>query len=93
MKYIVKISGKFKKNYKLAKKRGLDVNLLKDIISKLSNRIPLDERHKDHMLKGKWEGFRECHIQPDWPLIYLVEDDILTLTLIDTGTHADLFKM
>ena len=69
--------------------RGLDVNLLKDIILKLGNGIPLDEKYKDHALKGDWDGFRECHIQPDWLLIYLVEDDILTLTLVDTGTHAD----
>jgi len=71
----------------------LDVNLLKDIILKLGNGIPLDEKYKDHELKGDWDGFRECHIQPDWLLIYLVEDDILTLTLVDTGSHADLFKM
>lgn len=66
--------------------------MLKDIILKLGNGIPLDEKYKDHELKGDWDGFRECHIQPDWLLIYLVEDDILTLTLVDTGTHADLFK-
>lgn len=93
MKYTIKIGGKFKKNYKLAQKRGLNTELLKDIISKLSNGEPLDVKNKDHALKGKWEGFRECHIQSDWLLIYLVEDAILTLTLIDTGTHADLFKM
>ncbi len=93
MKYTIKIGRKFKKNYKLAQKRGLNTELLKDIISKLSNGEPLDVKNRDHALKGKWEGFRECHIQPDWLLIYLVEDDILTLTLIDTGTHADLFKM
>lgn len=90
MKYTIKIGGRFKKNYKLAQKRGLDISLLKDIIFKLSNGIPLDKRNKDHALKGKWQGFRECHIQPDWLLIYLVEDDILTLTLVDTGTHTDL---
>lgn len=93
MKYTIKRSGKFKKNYKLAQKRGLDVNLLKDIILKLGNGIQLEEKYKDHALKGDWDGFRECHIQPDWLLIYLIENDILTLTLIDTGTHTDLFKM
>lgn len=71
MKYTIKIGGRFKKNYKLAQKRGLDISLLKDIIFKLSNGIPLDKRNKDHALKGKWQGFRECHIQPDWLLIYL----------------------
>lgn len=91
MKYTIKRTGKFKKNYKLAQKRGLDSSLLKEIILKLRDGIPLEAKHKDHALKGKWDGFRECHIQPDWLLIYLVEDDILTLTLVDTGTHADLF--
>lgn len=92
MKYTIKRSGKFKKSYKLAQKRGLDIALLKDVIHKLGNGIALDKKYKDHALKGKWTGFRECHIQPDWLLVYLVEDDILTLTLIDTGTHADLFQ-
>lgn len=93
MKYTVKQSGKFKKSYKLAKKRGLDISILKDVVTKLSNGMQLDEKYKDHALKGNWDGFRECHLQPNWLLIYLIEDDILTLTLIDTGTHADLFKM
>lgn len=54
--------------------------------------IPLEAKYEDHPLKGEWTGFRECHIQPDWLLIYLIEDDVLTLTLVDTGTHADLFQ-
>lgn len=82
MKYTVKYSGKFKKNYKLAQKRGLDVKLLKDIILKLGNGILLDKKYQNHALKGNWDGFRECHIQSDWLLIYLVQDDILTLTLL-----------
>ena len=93
MKYTIKIGRKFKKYYKLAQKRGLNTELLKDIIFKLSNGEPLDVKNRDYALKGKWEGFRECHIQSDWLLFYLMEDDILTLTLIDTGTHADLFKI
>lgn len=93
MKYTVKQSGKFKKSYKLAKKRGLNISILKDVVTKLANGIQLDEKYKDHALKGNLDGFRECHLQPDWLLIYLVEDEILTLTLVDTGTHADLFKM
>lgn len=93
MIYEVKWSGKFKKGYKLAKKRGLDISLLEEIIDKLRRGIPLEEKHRDHELKGKHKGFRECHIQPDWLLIYLLENDVLTLTLVDTGTHADLFDM
>lgn len=93
MKYTVKLSGKFKKSYKLAQKRGLDVTLLKNIVKQLGDGIPLEPKYKDHDLRGKYQGYRECHIQPDWLLIYLIEEDILTLTLIDTGTHSDLFKM
>ena len=92
MKYNIKRSGRFNKDYKLSKKRGLDITLLKDVIYKLGNGVQLDKKHKDHALKGKWNGFRECHIQPDWILVYLVEDDILTLTLTGMGTHSDLFQ-
>lgn len=91
MKYELVLTGKFKKGLKLAKKRGLNISLLEDIVEKLLHKIPLDVKNKDHALLGKYKGYRECHIQPDWLLIYLIEDDILTLTLIDTGTHADLF--
>ena len=93
MKYDLVLTGKFKKGLKLAKKRGLDIKLLEDIVDKLQNGIPLEEKHRDHELKGKFKCFRECHIQPDWLLMYLIEDDVLTLTLVDTGTHSDMFKM
>ena len=93
MIYEVKWSAEFKKSYKLAQKRGLDTKLLEGIVDKLRHGIPLEEKYHDHELKGKYKGFRECHIQPDWLLMYLKEDDILVLTLVDTGTHADLFDM
>lgn len=93
MKYDLILTGKFKKGLKLAKKRGLNISLLKEIVNTLQQGLPLDEKFRDHELKGKYKGFRECHIQPDWLLIYLIEDNVLTLTLVDTGTHADLFKM
>ena len=93
MKYSLVLSGKFKKSLKLARKRGLDIDLLDTVVDKLLNGIPLENKYKDHSLGGKYKDFRECHIQPDWLLIYLIEDDILTLTLVDTGTHSDLFKM
>lgn len=93
MELTVKYSSRFKKGLKLAYKRGLDISLLENIVNNLKSRTPLDAKHKDHSLSGKFRGYRECHIQPDWLLIYLIEDDILTLTLIDTGTHADLFNM
>ena len=93
MKYELVLTGKFKKGLKLARKRGLNLKLLDNIVEKLLNGIPLEEKYHDHELKGKFKGFRECHIQPDWLLIYLLENDILTLTLVDTGTHSDLFDM
>lgn len=65
MKYELVLSGKFKKSYKLAKKRGLNIKLLDDVVDKLLNGIALDEKHHDHSLKGNYKGFRECHIQPD----------------------------
>lgn len=87
----VKFTSKFKKDYKLIKKRSMNTNLLKEIVGKLANNIPLEEKYKDHELTGNYKGFRECHIEPDWLLIYLVEDNKLILTLSRTGTHSDLF--
>lgn len=91
MRYKLVLTGKFKKSLKLARKRGLDLGLMDDVVEKLLSGIPLEEKYRDHELKGNYKGFRECHIQPDWLLVYLVENDILTLTLVDTGTHADPF--
>lgn len=93
MIYQLVLTGKFKKGLKRAKKRGLDMTLMDSIVEKLIHGLTLDEKYRDHDLKGRYTGFRECHIQPDWLLIYLVEDDILTLTLVDTGTHSDLFDV
>lgn len=93
MQYELILTGKFKKSLKLAKKRGLDLKLLDKVITMLQNDIPLEEKYRDYELKGKYQGFRECHIQPDWVLIYLKENDVLTLTLVDAGTHADLFNL
>ena len=67
------------------------IELLDEIISKLANGEALAEKHRDHNLTGNWSGFRECHILPDWLLIYRVENDVLVLTLTRTGTHSDLF--
>ena len=92
MKYSLVLSGRFKRSLRLARKRGLNIDLLDSVVEKLLQGVPLEEKYRDYALVGKYQGFRECHIQPDWLLIYLIEDDILTLTLVDTGTHADLFK-
>lgn len=94
----VKWTNKFKKKYKLAVKRGLDVSILKDVVGKLQNDIPLEPKFKDHNLVGELKDFRECHLTPDWLLVYLKSDEDksgakkLVLTLVDTGTHSDLFK-
>ena len=73
MKYELVLTGRFKKGLKLAKKRGLDLSLLADIVEKLLHKIPLEIKNKDHALSGNYKGYRECHIQPDWLLIYLIE--------------------
>ena len=76
----------FKKDYKRAMKRHLKIELLDDIIRALSRGEELPERNRDHALTGDWVGHRECHIQPDWLLIYRIEDNVLVLTLARTGT-------
>ncbi|MFC0266123.1 type II toxin-antitoxin system YafQ family toxin [Alloscardovia macacae] len=93
MRYKVKFSSTFKKSYKRIKRRGLDVELLDTIIGKLAAGEALDARYRDHALGGNFAGFRECHVRPNWLLMYYIEDDILTLTCVDTGSHSDLFKM
>lgn len=93
MTYELILTGKFKKSLKRARKRGLDISLLEEVVDKLQNDIKLEEKYRDHDLKGNFKGFRECHIQPNWLLLYLKEDDVLTLTLVDTGSHADLLNM
>ena len=92
-KYENKNTTQFKKDYKLAKRRGLDINLLKGIITKLANGEVLAPKHKDHPRSGDWVGHRECHIQPDWLLVYRYDNDVLVLTLSRTGTHSDLFGL
>ena len=78
-KYTVKPTSQFKKDYKLAMKRGLDISLLEDIIAKLALGESLPEKNRDHALSGNWNGYRECHILPDWLLIYKLEDNVLIL--------------
>ncbi|NLK65486.1 MAG: type II toxin-antitoxin system YafQ family toxin [Tissierellia bacterium] len=87
----VRYSSQFKKDYKLIKKRGYDINLFENVLKLLVQNKPLPEVYLDHQLIGNYKGYRECHITPDWLLIYKVEKDILTLSLTRTGTHNDLF--
>ena len=87
----VRYSSQFKRDFKLIKKRGYDISLFEDVLKLLVHNKPLPEKYLDHQLIGNYKGYRECHITPDWLLIYKVEKDILTLSLTRTGTHSDLF--
>lgn len=90
--YDVEMTSVFKKELKKAKKRGLDLQLLNEIVTKLQCGEPLPDKNKDHALTGNWVHHRECHIQPDWLLIYRVIENELILLLVRTGMHSDLFN-
>lgn len=87
----VRYTAKFKKDLKLILKRGYDPKLFEEVLFLLREGKPLAEKYKDHPLRGIYTGHRECHITPDWLLIYKIENDLLTLSLTRTGTHSDLF--
>lgn len=89
----IKYQTAFKKDFKRIKKRGYDIRLLERVIECLAFGKKLEERYRDHALSGDWVGFRECHITPDWLLIYQIDGDELILFLTRTGTHADLLGM
>ena len=89
-KYEVKITSRFKKDYRLAKKRGQNTQILKDIVLELADGHTLPAENHDHALVGDWIGYRECHIAPDWLLVYRKDDDVLVLTLMRTGSHSDM---
>lgn len=91
MSYTVKWTSRFKKQYKMMMKRGEDIGLLDSVIRKLAAGEPLPSEYHDHILVGEYAGFHECHIRPDWLLIYDCDDDVLVLTLFRTGAHSDLF--
>ncbi len=82
-----------KKDLKLMKKRGKDISKLETVLDILLSGKEVPDIYKDHQLKGKWQAFRECHIEPDWLLIYRIEDEELILYATATGTHADLFDL
>jgi mRNA interferase YafQ len=89
MKAIFQTS-QFKKDFKRIKKRGKELNKLKEVVSTIANSEALHERHRDHELSGNWSGSRDCHIEPDWILIYRVDGEFLFLER--TGSHSDLFR-
>ncbi len=84
-------SNRFKKDLKLAAKRDLDLELLNDVVERLAREEILPPAFKDHSLSGNYAGFRECHIEPDWLLVYRIEAAELELYLFRTGSHSDLF--
>lgn len=90
-KYGIVLTSMFKKDLKLAKKRGYDLSLLNVVVDMLAMGQPLAEKYKDHSLVGNYKGCRECHITPDWLLIYEISESELILYLTRTGTHSDLF--
>ena len=91
MKYEVKFTTQFKKDLKLLKKQNKNLHRLYVAIEKLANGETLEEKYKDHALSGNYKGCRECHIAPDWLLVYEVYDDVLVLLMYRTGSHSELF--
>lgn len=93
MKYEIQRTTSFVKDYKLAVKRGCDTNKLRRIVELLANGETLPREYRDHALVNsrRYKGMRECHIEPDWLLVYKITESVLVLTLFRTGTHSDLF--
>ena len=89
----VEYSARMKHDVKLMKKRGKDLCKLTELLVLLASGNPLPAYYHDHALSGQWKGTRECHIEPDWLLMYVVHKDVLVLTATATGSHADLFGM
>lgn len=91
-KYELEYSGKFLKDLKLAKRRGLDLSQLKNVTDMLQAGEKLPEQYRDHSLTGNYKDYRECHISSDWLLIYRKKETIRVISLYRTGTHSDLFR-
>lgn len=92
MRYEVKFTSQFKRDLKLAKKQGKDTEKLFEVVQRLASGETLEERYRDHDLTGNYKGCRECHIEPDWLLVYEILDDVIVLLLYRLGSHSELFK-
>ena len=90
-KYTIERSTKFRRQFRQLVKRGYDENLFRNVVGILAAGNPLPPKYRDHPLHGEYKSYRECHITPDWLLVYKIEADVLILTLHRTGTHSDLF--
>lgn len=91
--YQISYTNRMKRDVKRMKKRGKDLNKLIFVLNLLASGNPLPQQYHDHQLAGNLHDFRECHIEPDWLLLYQFHEDILIITAVGTGTHADLFKL
>lgn len=92
MKYTLKPTTQFKRDLKKAQKQNKNLDLLNKVLQQLADGIPLPEKNRDHALTENYAGCRECHIQPDWLLIYEIAEDTLFLYLTRTGSHSELFE-
>lgn len=92
MEYRLKKTSQFSAHLKRARKRGLDISVLEDVIEKLRTGQSLPAKYRNHELSGNYKGVWECHVMNDWLLLYYKDCDVLVLTLVDTGTHSDIFK-
>ena len=91
MKYEIRFTAQFKKDWKRAKKQGKNMEKLLAVIEQLANGEPLEEKYRDHDLSGNYKGCRECHVEPDWLLIYEINHGVLVLRLYRVGSHSELF--
>jgi mRNA interferase YafQ len=91
MKYVIRRTNEFKKNLKSLIKSKYNMSALEEIVDLLASGNPLPAKNRDHNLSGNWIGYRECHITPDWLLVYKTDNHQLVLTLVRTGTHSNVF--
>lgn len=87
----IRYTSKFKKDYKRVKKQGLRIDKITDVLKKLASGEPLPASMRDHELIGEYQGHRECHVEPDWLLIYRIDEGGLTLIAVRTGSHSEMF--
>lgn len=93
MKYTIKFTSQFKKDMRLAKKQNRDIDKLFEIVNILANGHALEAKYRDHELSGNYKGVRECHVEPDWLLVYEIRNEVLVLMLYRLGSHAELFRI
>ncbi len=91
IKYKLVLSSRFIKDLKQCVKRNFEISKMENVVEILLSGNKLPDKYQDHSLTGNWNTHRECHIEPDWLLVYRIEDDVLVLALTRTGTHSDLF--